>query len=304
MKKLPAIVILCVAMICSTVRADERAAAAAKQALVAAIEKMVQANERVLRGSVSEKDKQPVAMPGGENVITIRRTISHGTVGEAESWQGEVEVWQNGEGETVITSRKPLPGFGVFDDGSRVLSSMTFEEKPFSLTRLGWEMPQLLDWERLGRVVEYADVTQQDEEGDQTVYRCRLSNRLLRIPPGGVAAIIEPKVLRIEATFTVDKGGHMTAVEFAVVRTDPLPGLLKSGAMSGAKVEVKAADIPDGEVGDQIRKALEGTLKPDADDGAASAPEGKTTIYRLQCISDVSDRSRAFATQMRALTEE
>jgi hypothetical protein len=96
----------------------------------------------------------------------------------------------------------------------------------------------------------------------------------------------------------------MTAVEFAVVRTDPLAGLLGSGAMSQAKVVVKAVDIPDGEMGDQIRKALEGMSKPNADDGAASAPEGKTTIYRLQCISDVADRSRAFATQMRALTEE
>ena len=307
MKIFLTLTIVSIALTCSPLRADEQSDAAAKEALVSALKKMSQNEELVFRGSVSEKAKQVgPTTSDGMTVMVVQKVAGS----DPATWHGDLEVWQNAKGETVITSQKQLPGFGILDDGSRTLTSMTFEEKPFSLSQLGGELPQLLNWERLGTIVENAEKIQQEAKDGSTVFRCELSKRLIRVSSTGIGSIMAPKVLRIEGTFTLNKQGNLAALEFQVVRNDPLEEMLRGGALSGAEIKVDGAEIkvdggeiPEGEVGDQIRKAINDTLKPKAGGDEPGAPEGKTTIYRLECKNEVSSRAKRFAARMRKLVE-
>jgi hypothetical protein len=300
MKRFLILTSVSIALTCSPLRANEQSDAAAKEALVSALKKMSQNEELVFRGSVSKKAKQVgPTTSDGMTVMVVQKVAGS----DPATWHGDLEVWQNAKGETVITSQKQLPGFGILDDGSRALTSMTFEEKPFSLSQLGGELPQLLNWERLGTIVENAEKIQQETKDGSTVFSCELSKRLIRVSSTGIGAIMAPKILRIEGTFTLNKQGNLAALEFQVVRNDPLAEMLRGGALSGAEIKVDGGKIPEGEVGDQIRKAIDDTLKPKAGENEPGAPQGKTTIYRLERTNKVSSRAQRFAAHMRKLVD-
>ena len=105
-------VLLCVIFFKVTLlHADEAASQAAKKELGAALEKMA-GNDLMLRGSVREKESD-MKIEDGNQIIQVV------VAGRVPRYEGTLEVWRNAEGETITMSQNRLPGFGVYDDGSR-----------------------------------------------------------------------------------------------------------------------------------------------------------------------------------------
>ncbi len=120
----------------------------------------------------------------------------------------------------------------------------------------------------------------------ETTFIVPLSKRMLRgANDGGLEALTKARVLRLEAHVTCTKEA-VRSVEFRVVRSDAMGGLLRRAekGAQGFKIEAKGADA------EEILKQL----NPDGEQ------EGATTLYTLTVSNaEPSARLREFADAMR-----
>jgi len=285
----------------TVLHADDSASPAAKRELAAALKKMA-GDDLMLRGSVAEEDPPSPKLGVGGRIVSVA-VVS----GSMPPYEGKLEVWRNTGGETTIMSRSRLPGFGVYDDGSRTLSTITFEGTPFAVSQTGSEIAQLLDLAKLQKIVSRADEISATRADGKTVYRCSLSSRLLRVTDTGAASMYAPKVLRIESAFTLNENGDVVAIEFSVVRNDPIDDIMRSGGSSTKIQKIEGLDGLPKRMQEQIRKAMKAQAVENTEkegkpkDGKPK--EGKTTVYRFEPIDDVSKEIRDFAARMRKMAE-
>ena len=192
-------------------------------------------------------------------------------------------------------------------------STITFEGAPFAVSEVGSEIAQLLDLAKLRTYVSRADQISSAGADGKKVYRCALSNRLLRVTKTGDGSMEGPKVLRIEAAFTLNNRGDVVAIEFNVVHSDPYADMMMMDGADGTNISTSTSvkiegveggldDLPK-QLREQIQKAMEAQEAKIKQQRAKGGKEGKTTNYRFETIDDVSKNIRDFAARMREMGE-
>lgn len=228
-------------------------------------------------GAVSEKaGENDDALEFGGMVVQV------GGGGAPAPYAGNFEVVRTEQKELLIASLHALPEIAVYDDGARRLVRTTVAETPVNANRLANDLVQLLDFAALASQIEKAtkfDMGAAASDGSRLV-TCELSPRMLR-NTGGAAALLEPRVLAVNARFDVDASGKLLALEFAVTRTDPLAGMRQralAGGANGGAITLDESQLDETHVAGPTSTYQ---LRPKSDAPSAHAREALASLRKL-----------------------
>ncbi len=225
----------------------------------------------LLTGKVSSKEPDSSA---GASVLVF-------TAGQSgEEFKGDMEAWRTDQGELLLVSRDALPGMAVYEKGERLLVTTTHEEEPIAAREVSADLTSLLKLDRVVASLESAKVQSEADPSGKSVFRAALPARLVRSATMGASAMIEPKVLRIEAVFTLDAKKNLESVRFSVLRSDPFSGM-RERALSGGLES--------------------GTVTMSGGEDLSGNAEGKTSVYELAPGSKPSARADAVLKTMRGI---
>lgn len=200
-----------------------------------ALERLQNAPNFVVQGQASKKDTP-------SNGMTM--VIGGMGGGAGQPFEGDFEVWKRTD-ETVVCSKKKIPGFVIYQGQGRNVAQTTFEKTPFELGNLEVDLSVLLDFEKLLKEISKAEVKSREEKSTgQRHFLVSLPGSLMPKESGPMAQL-QPRVLRIEATFSLDPAGRLAQTVFEVVRSDPMAGLQQRalGGSSGGSVSFSTSDL-------------------------------------------------------------
>lgn len=201
-------------------RADEPV----RRDLRTALERLSAEDEIELTGRIERE--VPEQAFGGTQV-----TVS-GIGSDAEPFVGDVLGRLRPRGGTVLVSRRVLPGFGLWTDGVRTLTTTSFEDAQVGTRELTDDLTILLDLNRILRALPHAQRLRREERQDGgSVLHAELPRSLIRGSSGPLATIT-PRVLRVTARVELDRAGRVAGLRFEVRRSDPTADL-RARALAG-----------------------------------------------------------------------
>ena len=251
-------------------------------AVVNAIEKMQAAEQVVFTGTAKVPSDTDDGGAGGVKIIIA------GAAQKKPIFSDQFELSFSPEDETLlICSEKALPGVVIYQQGDKVIKRTTFGDEAFSVSDLAGDLPQLFDFESLKKFVAKAEQSDTEEVDGVATYSYSLSKRLIRDADGvGPAAIMNPKVKAIDATFSVDSKGELAGVSLTVTRENPMAKLMMSrGGIKGADLEGMAPEMKA-----KVQKQLGGS--------------DLVVQYDLERNSKPAERTQAMMKEMKSLIAE
>jgi hypothetical protein len=199
-----------------------------------------------LFGSVSERTNEE---SGGALVM--------GVGGAGSKYAGDIDVWRTSKNELFVLSKKRLPELAIYDDGDQLIVRTTSGDEALDASQTSMDLAALLDFAALQKAVEgmasasgKPKVVRTGGNGEPERFECELSTRFIK-SAGGVANMAMPKVVRIEARFTLDDKGALAGMRFAVVRSDPFAQIRRNALEGGGggTVVVDPSDLGEAEEG-------------------------------------------------------
>jgi hypothetical protein len=180
--------------------------------------------ETAFLGKVEHRNEAALAMAG------MARMMTGG--GSAEIFRGEFEALRTAAVRAVL-SKSQVPGFGVFDDGTRRLTRAIYDAEMPDIASFRREALRLLDIPALQRAFSNMTWTA-DESG--TVFTAKSTTSFL--PADDSGGMIASRVKEVETSVTLAADGKVAKVRVTATRTDPLEamrGMLGAlGGMGGA----------------------------------------------------------------------
>lgn len=156
--------------------------------------------------------------------------------GAGEEFAGDVEVMRTDKGESVVASTATLPVLAAYDDGKAMSVHAHYAAgKPPSAARFTKMLLPLLRGDALAKAVEKATWKTEAGEGGATVYVGKLPKSLVEKTDEDVSAGRgmmmmgggPPKVMDVDARFTVGKDGKLVGASIALKRNDPAAAMRK-----------------------------------------------------------------------------
>jgi hypothetical protein len=184
-------------------------------------------------------------------------------------FEGDFEAWTDGAGKLVVVSKKPLPGFEVFRNDEREVIRVTYEGDAPNVKQLMSDLGALLDMSRVRKWMKRADLESKlDPATGAATYVGEAPRRLVPAAQAGLMGMAQEKILRVDASITIGKGGSLLEAEFRIQRSDPMAGMIR-------------------------RANPFGEMEEPQDEGEVT--KGKTSVYHLVFeTADPSPRVRSF----------
>jgi hypothetical protein len=195
-----------------------------------------------------------------------------GGPGSGAKFKGDIDAWRTAKKELFVLSKKRLPEMAMLDDGMQPVVRTTCADEPLDVTQACTDLTALLDLAALAKSVESIKSTAEKPEiewsgrpGEAQAVACELPSRFIKSGAGAMQMAM-PKILRIEARFTIDAKGTLVGMQFDVVRSDPF-GQIRRNAVEGGGSS--AVVVHPGDLGDE---------------------EGTTSVYELQLDTQPPDK--------------
>jgi hypothetical protein len=180
----------------------------------------------------------------------------------APPFTGRVELVVSSGRDWLACSTSALPELAVYDTGDRALVRTTVEDEPISAAELAADLAVLAD---LGRLADLVGKAEGELDAEARRWTCRLPARTIRAS-SDPAAMVRPRVLRVELAIVLGANGELESLLLAVQRTDPFGALrrqaIEQGLSGGGGGVLAAPATPGDDPGPTARYALKASAAP------------------------------------------
>ena len=272
----------------------EKAPPSPHELLAAALLDYRKQRELVLDARVVQKQPEAQPQAPGANGAVVQVVIQGPGGATPDPYEGDAEAWRDEEGNTVIVSRKELPGFGLFISPERTIQRVTSEGKTPGTDELRTELLSLMDGERFTDHVMLAKLEHRvDEQTGEHVWRGKVDKEIVRpVRAEGVdpriAQIVggmRPRVLRADLELRITKEGRLARATVTIVRNDPAREMMARGGFGGAgQIILRNGKLQqqEKEEGDAEKHDIEGVSSVYTLDFTRKAPSERATAFKRE----------------------
>ncbi len=195
-----------------------------------------------------------------------------GGAGSGPKFKGDVDAWRTSKNELFLLSKKRLPEMALLDDGVQPIVRTTCADAQIDVSQACTDLTTLLDLggvakslESMAAAADKPVVEWSGTKGETQTVACELPSRFIK-SGAGMMQMAMPKILRIEARFTIDPKGALAGMRFDVVRSDPF-GEIRRTAVAGGGSNARVVQPSD-----------------------LGSEEGATSVYELHLDAQAPDK--------------